>query len=88
MRARLAGRRLTPLQWLIAAPLFLIVVASLIIWAAILTAFALIATVLVGVVLIFRPGLRRRVLGLWRAGRYLRRNWWGHYEPPQEPASP
>lgn len=71
VRARFGGRGLTPLQWLIAAPLLLIVLASAIVWAALLTTFALIATVLFGVVLIFRPSLRRRVFGLCEVAPFL-----------------
>ena len=86
-RARFAGRGLTPLQWLLAVPLFLFVLASLIIWAAFFTTFVLIATVLFGVVLIFRSDLRRWVFGLWRTGRMAATGLARRLRAPHEPVS-
>ena len=87
VRTRFFGRSPTPLQWLLVAPMLLVLLASALICLAVLAAFALIATVLVGVVLILRPDLRRLILRFWRVGRHIRRSRRGNYGFPNEPIS-
>ena len=82
LRSRLVSRRPTPLQWLLVAPVLLILLASALIWAAVFAALALMAAVLFGVLLILRPDLRRLIFGFWRAGRHMRRSSRSDYESP------